>query len=389
MRHRGLLFVAAMLMVFAGPSLAGAAFSNASLSGSYFGNVYMGEATNWATAFVTFTFDGAGSCTITGTYADNTTASQAFADTGTYTVSSLGYVELSYAGGGDHAGYLKDGGDVLVVANLTDQTSQEVGVVVKKGSGMSTADLNGTYHAAAYVASTGERISVLGTFTFDGLGAYTGTLNYNSTLGGTGTISGSGTYSVAADGTVTLTGFPDGAGQVMMAGLSSDGNVVAMANVDEADDQVVATLVKKGSGYSAASLSGKYHVSVYAYDGGVRQSILVTITFDGAGGFTYSGTVNDSQGGVGAIPATNGTYTVAADGTGTLDLGQGDTMEIALLSDATMAVGATLASGSDQEYAVVVKNTATSTSGGITGGGITGGTTGGDSSSGCFIRSLH
>jgi hypothetical protein len=179
--------------------------------------------------------------------------------------------------------------------------------------------------------------SELGTITFDGAGNYSWSGIRNNS--GTPTaVGGSGTYSVDADGRLALDIGPSGnvlAGGSTFVLTSTSGDVVEMG-----------VGVKLAGGYGNASLGGSYGVAHYYADStpGPPSTIALevprtpysetvavpfpayafntewrTTTFDGAGGYTWSGTRN--RGGVTSPVSGGGTYAIAADGALTLSNG--------------------------------------------------------------------
>ena len=179
--------------------------------------------------------------------------------------------------------------------------------------------------------------SELGTIAFDGAGNYSWSGIRNN--GGTPTpVSGSGIYSVDADGRLALDIGPSGgvlAGGSTFVLTTTSGGVVEMG-----------VGVKLGGAYGNASLTGSYGVAHHYSDAGagplstieldIRRTPysetvdvpfpayafnteLRTATFNGAGGYSWSGT--RKQGSVVSAVSGNGTYAIAGDGTLTLDSG--------------------------------------------------------------------
>ncbi|MBW1990009.1 MAG: hypothetical protein JRI97_10750, partial [Deltaproteobacteria bacterium] len=60
MKKWAVLLSAVSMAFFCGHSAAAADTTLASLGGNYAGNLYTGTAADWESAFLTFTFDGAG-----------------------------------------------------------------------------------------------------------------------------------------------------------------------------------------------------------------------------------------------------------------------------------------------------------------------------------------
>ena len=210
--------------------------------------------------------------------------------------------------------------------------------------------------------------SELGTITFDGAGNYSWSGIRSN--GGTPTaVSGSGTYGVDADGRLALDIGPSGsvlAGGSTFVLTSTSGGVVEMG-----------VGVKLAGGYGNASLSGSYGIAHYYSDAnaGPLSTIALAIsrtpysstvnvpfpayafntelraaTFDGTGGYSWSGTRN--RGGIVSAVTGSGTYAVAGDGTLTLDSGLtgyllagGGTFVLAATSGQPMEIGVGLRRG--------------------------------------------
>jgi hypothetical protein len=179
--------------------------------------------------------------------------------------------------------------------------------------------------------------SETGTITFDGAGNYSWSGTRNN--GGTPTaVGGSGAYSVSPDGTLALDIGPVGS---VLAGGSAFVLVSLFGDVVE-----LGVGVKLGGGHSNASLSGSYGVAHYYSDAAagplntIRLNVrrtpfndavdvpfpayaftteLRSVTFDGAGNYSWSGTRN--RGGSSSSVTGSGTYAVAGDGSLSLDSG--------------------------------------------------------------------
>ncbi|MEO8156426.1 MAG: hypothetical protein ABI648_01430 [Betaproteobacteria bacterium] len=177
-----------------------------------------------------------------------------------------------------------------------------------------------------------------GTVTFDGAGNYSWTAIRN-VAGTTTPVSGNGQYTVTADGTVAL---DFGVVGTVLAG----GSTFVLASTAGVPVIEMGMGVKKGGTFNNASFNGSYAVALYYSDatvgppgtinlnvtktpynntfavpfpGYALSSELRTMTFDGAGNYTWSGTRNTSGN---SSPASgSGTYVLATDGTLTLDTG--------------------------------------------------------------------
>jgi 6-phosphogluconolactonase (cycloisomerase 2 family) len=212
---------------------------------------------------------------------------------------------------------------------ISAETTHFTGFAVR---GFSDACLNGTYwiinsehFGTTQVNNPGTGSpadwplgfkTAVGTMTFDGNGA----LSYAFTRDEDGTVtseSGSATYSISSGGTLAFDVFSGG---VLVGGEAF--------TVSSTTKQVMMVGIKKSGSFSTASLNGAYAVAGYHRTnvGGVTmpapggpmpnpngfKSNAGTLTFDGAGGVSISGTqVLD-----GVVSPDTGadTYTVGADG---------------------------------------------------------------------------
>ena len=304
----------------------------------------------------TVTFDGAGnySWSATRNVAGTTTP---VSGSGQYTVTADGTMALDFG----VVGTVLAGGSTFVLAATAGVPVIEMGVGVKKGGTFDNAGFNGSYAVALYYsdATAGPSSTInlnvtrtpynntfpvpfpgyalnseLRTMTFDGAGNYTWS-GIRNTSGASRPTSGSGTYVLASDGTLTLdTGL---AGNVL-AGASTFILATAAGRVE------MGVGLRKGGTFSNASLGGRYAVAYHYSDAaaGPANTINInipntpytssldvpfpayafnsevrSITFDGASRYTWSGTRN--KGGVSSATSGSGSYSVAADGTLTLD----------------------------------------------------------------------
>ncbi len=247
-------------------------------------------------------FDGAGG--FSGSYVRNVSgviSSGPFS--GTYTAAAGGVMTLNGLDGG-----VSTDGNTILFADLFAGGSPYVDVEIKQGqTNFTNADFIGTYQLASI--STNADASSWLALTADGMGTYSGTVDRNDA----GVITSgavTGTYTVAADGSLTIA--PAG-GSPFTGGISADGKSLVLSQLTAAQPAEFAVGIKQGrSDFTIANVIGTY-VIIY-FDG--YADILLTLTFDGAGLFQGTGTLNDA-GTISSIPVT-GAYTVAADGSLTL-----------------------------------------------------------------------
>jgi hypothetical protein len=312
----------------------------------------------FATELGTITFDGAGNYSWSG-IRSNAGTPTAVGGSGLYSVSADGTLSLDIG----PVGNVLAGGSTFVLTS-TSGAVVEMGAGVKISGAFGNASLAGDYGVAHYYsdATAGPLNSItlnvsrtpysaavdvpfpayafnteLRTTTFDGAGNYTwsGTRNRG---GVASVVTGSGSYSVSSNGTLELdTGLTGNL-------LSGGGTFILASTVGQPME--IGFGVKKGGTFSDASLGGTYSVTFYYADptiGPVSKidisiprtpfsgsfdvpfpaskfnTELRTMTFSGAGSYTWSGIRN--RGGVSSVVSGNGTYAVAGDGTLTTDGG--------------------------------------------------------------------
>lgn len=307
----------------------------------------------------TITFDGSGNYSWSG-IRNNVGTPTGVGGSGVYSVSPDGALALDIG----PVGSALAGGSTFVLTS-TSGAVVEMGAGVRIRGAFDNASLSGEYRAAHYYSDAtagplntitldvsrtpySETVNVpfpayafnteLRSTTFDGAGNYTwsGTRNRG---GVTSAVNGGGTYSISTNGTLTL----------LDTGLT--GNLLAggstfILTASAGQPMEVGFGVKKGGTFSNASLGGTYTVTFYYSDpaagpaNGLDISIpdtpfsggfdvpfpvsgfnteLRTMTFNGAGNYSWSGTRN--QGGISSAVSGNGTYAVAADGSLTTDGG--------------------------------------------------------------------
>ncbi len=207
--------------------------------------------------------------------------------------------------------------DTVVSTNTLTGISPGLLVGVLPNAGATTASIDGNYTLVDLTASlgTGAVSGYEATITLAN-GTISGTYVENS--GGTITTGNpaSGTWSVT-NGVVTAVGYGAGA-------VSSDGDLIVLADTTAGDNPSINIALRQGSGVTKATFEGVYSVSEY---GGstVSATFGEYITLFAYGNGTYS--VDFTRNLSGTITKNNtdtGTYTVAADGTLTLTDSEGD-----------------------------------------------------------------
>jgi Spy/CpxP family protein refolding chaperone len=322
------------------------------------GSVQQMNPTGFKSQYMTVTFDGSGhySSTIQQNL-DGVGSSPT--QNGTYSVATDGSVSID---GGVVAGQVKaDGSSFLVRQTPSHQPNIVVGIK-NGGSAFTNASLSGTYTLLTYQHDTGSSQPTLGldipgtpfsgsvqqmnptgfksqymTVVFDGAGNYSASIQENVDGVGSST-SQNGTYSVAADGSVSIDG------GVVAGHLSADASTFIVRQTPSQQPNIVVGIKNGGSAFTNASLTGTYTLLTYQHDTGSAQPTIpvnvpstpfsgsvqqmnptgfksqyMTVTFDGAG--NYSSNIQQNVDGAGSSPTQNGTYSVATDGSVSIDSG--------------------------------------------------------------------
>ncbi|MBW1701615.1 MAG: hypothetical protein JRJ50_05740 [Deltaproteobacteria bacterium] len=331
-------------------------------------------------------------------------------DSGAYTVSPDGEVTMNFVGGdGDTGtGYLSEDGRTLVFGwsefeGVNQYCAMGIGVGIKRGSGFIEDSLDGTYvfsefetgfHGGSgdYWGANDEQYWIRTEIAFDGDGGFILTgheYKINREIGESGTtlsnkfettaedsgVTDSGTYTITDDGVVTLnfeeeptssvTGYVGEGGQTMVFGW------VEFEGGNQYCAMGLGMGVKRGSGFTTASVKGTYVVGLFESDfygpdpnggwGATDDQELdkEKFTFDGAGNFKVVSDEYEMERIIGEVTSGGGysneftttyteelnesgtgTYTVSNEGVLTLSFVGGD-IGIAYLS----ADGKTLVTG--------------------------------------------
>jgi hypothetical protein len=286
------------------------------------------------------TFDGDGGASLIGTK-NVDGISQAQAGSGTASASSDGNFTLW--SGNDFIGSLA--ADQRFVLFAPTSGTPQFSFALERGGTLSPASLNGDYGFGFYSFDRSTQqpslpaagaprpqpkgfTSTLGTLHFDGDGGVT--LSGQRNMDGTSSpVSGAAQYDVAPGGDFSM-----GGGSLFTGGVTLDGSAVVFGSQNGVPQVSIA--LKRAGSYSNATLNGVYGVVFYVFDGSATQPVVPaaglplpaprgfsvavgTMTFDGAGQVTLSVTKNTD--GAASTQSGSGTYSVAADGTFTLNAG--------------------------------------------------------------------
>ena len=252
-------------------------------------------------------YDGAGS--YSGGYVLNNSGVISFGSiSGSYTAAVGGALTVHDG----YSGAVSADGNTIVSANLQAGHEPSVDVEIKQGqTNFTNADFSGIYQVVS-VSSIVDSSSTL-TLTADGVGSYSGTLVQNNSDVFTSSAV-SGAYSVAPDGSLTITPV---SGSPLSGGISADGKTLVLSPLTAGQPSAFVVGIKQGqTNFTSADVVGTYRIVTYS---GPTFYIaeLMTVDFDGAGNFQGTKTTNSNL----AISeyGVKGTYTVAADGTLTVE----------------------------------------------------------------------
>jgi hypothetical protein len=173
----------------------------------------------------------------------------------TYAAYSDGTMNLTGTEGEITRGIISPDGTFVAFVNtdFTDDGDVEIGVAIKKSTGMSNADLDGEY---LYVNYYDNPRTAYGTMTFNGNGTATYQRIDDSDGSGPMAMPESINYAVSGDGSLSIT---RPTGEVDHGMVSSDGSILAVANTVKTDPSIgIDIAIKKSSGMSNAFLDDDY-----------------------------------------------------------------------------------------------------------------------------------
>ncbi len=145
-----------------------------------------------------------------------------------YALASDGKITI----GSDITGVVNSTADVITAIGNHSGENNEIIVMIRKSTGMSVANLNGTYYVTNYFYGN---MVTMGEASFDGADSVTYSILASSEESPEG---GKRQYTVAADGKITI-------GDAMTGMISSDGNIGAAIELHESDDNGIMLFVKK------------------------------------------------------------------------------------------------------------------------------------------------
>jgi hypothetical protein len=324
--------------------------------------------------FATFTFDGKGGFTVLGREASNALgADYPTSGSGTYTVNSDGTVTMSGFGMDGWKFGVQKGGKMLLggVTNDPDR-SQGIGFLFKKGGTHSLADSHS--YSVSYNKDNNSQSCNLATVDIDAQGNVYSSGSNNNSSSGLNTFNISGTYNGNTDGSGITTlpsswnagiiGPPPGSPKYIpyaYPGATRDDSLfsssVQLNNQNRGRQRVSANIKKPTTAQSNDSLVGDFFLARYVDQGGVRASLFGTITFDGAGVYTMSGTSSTSDRGGNQPSVDSGTYSYdPATGTFLIQSNSNNTQETLVLNEeGDIALATNITDPSYQGIGVMVK----------------------------------
>jgi uncharacterized protein (TIGR03437 family) len=310
--------------------------TNASLNGAYFFRHVMilgntaGAVSEMRTAYGTVTFNGAGSYTLTGSQIIGAGAPAAFTANGAYAVRGTGYISIANP---QRSGVEINAG--LGTGALVGSTTEGAGgvydlfvAVQAPPGGQSNASLNGAY-LVSVLEFPGGNASQMRNAWFrmapNGAGA-AGNLSVSGKAANaadrvnTSTVASS-TYTISSDGAGTLTlpgsGLLNGTRAIS---VSNDGSLAILGSTSPGGhDLWVASKVFAGTA-SAASFNNRFFRAGLRYEAGRAGAYAGSSNSSGAGKLVSSLRVRQPEGVLDLTGANS--YTLAADSSGTLELGR-------------------------------------------------------------------
>ena len=297
------------------------AFSNTALAGSYVFNL---SGVNGAGGPIgmagVFTTDG--NSGITGGVEDVNDAGGIGSDlplSGNYSVASDGRGTATIAsalGTFNFTFYVVNGGDLkFLEVDTAPVLSGEI--LGQQGAPYSNASVQGGYAFILGGSSTAGAFAAGGLFTADGNGNLTGGVEDINNNGAVSQNLGiSGNYSVASNGRGTAT-FVSSVGTFQFIFYLSSGSLLEMLETDTNIVSSGSADQQQGASFSNGSLQGSFALNFTGVTNTGEEDGVGHSSADGAGHLTGTLDVNNSGSLFSAIPLSNSTYSLSANGRGT------------------------------------------------------------------------
>jgi hypothetical protein len=329
-----------------GPVVVGV--SDATFHSTYFAVLAAGGTTSGLHALTsrgTLSANGAGIASHTSTGNDTGTITGPDTLVSTYDVAADGTLELTALSVPFARGGISADGRFALLGSVAPGAVPGFLALARRDGFYDLASLSGAYHLVMFSTDdrTEDSTGVTGLLTFDGAGSAAGTItaNFMGTVGAPGPFSFG--YTVAGDGASTLTFGP---APFFEGGVAAGGLVgIWSGGLEAGSTPIMVAAVKAATSAGLATLQGSYWIVLLERDQGSREfrSIHGSAVANGAGSVTLFSTSNSEGVFVTEAPQTT-TYTVAADGTLTVDAG-GSGLRGGISQDGSFAVlgGGTLA----------------------------------------------
>lgn len=263
--------------------------------------------------FGTVVADGVGGFDLTHGTNTNTVVGGSSTDTGlAYELPADGTLSWTLAppAGQPVLGGALSGG-LGLLSSVTPPPIPSLRVLVRRAGTFSAATLAGDYHTVSLAYLDPSDIGYVGTTTFDGIGASTGSGTTNRE-GLHQAATPAYSYTVTPQGDLTLTGATIG----LEGGVLAGGDVaVAAGGTTTGQTTTLELFVRESTSASLLTFAGEYLLVAVITSGTEDGTLFGMLVADGAGGWTgdfqlkVAGAVGD------ASPGTeSGTYSVASDG---------------------------------------------------------------------------
>lgn len=221
---------------------------------------------------------------------------------------------------GDAMGAASLDGSLVAVANVTQTSDYQTGlsILLRQASGLSNASFNGRYNFVNWSADHGSELtSGVGYITADGNGQGTARMVQVAQ----GQAAGSAFTADPAAFNIAYSVNPGG--QVRVGNdatpgfLSQDGSIYVWSATDpDVEEAGLMVALKQGSGFTAASLKGRYYLAAFQGEGTDAFSGSGYVDFDGTGRYRgiYTGMSNSQADEVLNEDPFQGTYTITSTG---------------------------------------------------------------------------
>ncbi|MHC5010015.1 MAG: hypothetical protein ACYTG6_03575, partial [Planctomycetota bacterium] len=289
----------------------------------------------------TVTFDGAGTVDLVSIDNDDGVVTGPNLSSGSsYTVYGDRTFLVDTVPGGDRLiGGVSSGGDIVIGGMISDGLDPSVFATLEVAGTHDDTSMQGDWFLAGFLRDpgSGTNQTFTGTASFDGAGGYTISTIDNEEGVISGPNASGGIYTVAPDGSLTVF---NSLGEPIEGGVSAGDDVAVLGGfTTNGAPPAVAFLVRKAGAFDTSSFSGRYFFIAFRYDVGDGYYVSTTglAAFDGAGALTIA--TYDNENGVVTGPTLDGAlYSVAGDGTLTIDTPGGDVLQGGVLAGGEIGI---------------------------------------------------